>query len=90
LQSWTGVRWGVSVVSGGGAPTVAEERDAKNLAAREKARDNPLVQAVFAAFPDARIVDVRTPAEARAAAGVAALPAADDDTGADWDPFEEE
>ncbi|WP_297829186.1 DNA polymerase III subunit gamma/tau, partial [Thermomonas sp.] len=88
LQGWTGVRWGVSVVSGGGAPTLAELRDAKTLAAKEKARENPLVQAVFAAFPEARIVDVRTPAEVLAAAGAEALPEAEDDAGSDWDPFE--
>ncbi|KAB2886736.1 MAG: DNA polymerase III subunit gamma/tau [Albidovulum sp.] len=90
LQGWTGVRWGVSVVSGGGAPTLAALRDAKTLAAKEKARENPLVQAVFAAFPEARIVDVRTPAEVLAAAGAEALPEAEDDAGSDWDPFEKE
>ncbi|WP_413875573.1 DNA polymerase III subunit gamma/tau [Albidovulum sp.] len=90
LQGWTGVRWGVSVVSGGGAPTIAEERDARTVAAKDKARENPLVQAVFAAFPEARIVEVRTPAEIAARAGAEALPEAEDDTGAEWDPFEEE
>ncbi len=84
LQGWTGVRWGVSVVSGGGAPTIADERGARELAAKEKARENPLVQAVFAAFPGAEIVEVRTPAEVQAAAGADALPEAE----AEWDPFE--
>jgi DNA polymerase-3 subunit gamma/tau len=90
LQGWTGVRWGVSVVSGGGAPTIAEDRDARTVAAKDKARENPLVQAVFAAFPEARIVEVRTSAEIAARAGAEALPEAEDDTGAEWDPFEEE
>jgi DNA polymerase-3 subunit gamma/tau len=90
LQGWTGVRWGVSVVSGGGAPTIAEDRDARTAAAKDRARDNPLVQAVFAAFPEARIVEVRTPAEIEARAGAEALPEAEDDSGAEWDPFEEE
>jgi DNA polymerase-3 subunit gamma/tau len=40
---------------------------------------------VFAAFPEARIVAVRTPAEARAQATAEALPEAEDE----WDPFEE-
>jgi len=86
LQGWTGVRWGVSVVAGGGAPTIAETRDAKTLAAKERARDNPLVQAVFAAFPAARIVEVRTPEDVQAAAEAEALPEVE----AEWDPFEEE
>jgi len=90
LQGWTGVRWGVSVVSEGGAPTIAEERGARDAAAKEKARDNPLVQAVFAAFPGAEIVAVRTPEDIAAAVGAEALPAAEDEAGADWDPFEEE
>lgn len=90
LQGWTGVRWGVSVVSSGGAPTIAEARDARTRIIRQKAFENPVVQAVFAAFPEARIVDVRTPAEAQAAAAAAALPEVEDDAGAEWDPFEQE
>ena len=85
LQSWTGVRWGVSVVAEGGAPTIAEARDAKDIAAKDNARENPLVQAVFAAFPQARIVEVRAPGEVQAAAEAEALPEVEDE----WDPFEE-
>ncbi len=85
LQSWTGVRWGVSVVSSGGKPTIAEERGASEIAAKEKARENPLVQAVFAAFPEAKITAIRTPEEAKAEAVADALPEVEDE----WDPFEE-
>jgi DNA polymerase-3 subunit gamma/tau len=85
LQGWTGVRWGVSVVAGGGAPTIAEERGAKEIAAAEKAHENPLVQAVFAVFPEAKIIAVRTPEEAKAEATAEALPEVEDE----WDPFEE-
>ncbi|MGB3314006.1 MAG: DNA polymerase III subunit gamma/tau, partial [Albidovulum sp.] len=85
LQSWTGVRWGVSVVSEGGAKTIAEERNAREDAAREKARGNPLVQAVFAAFPKASITAIRTPDEVQAEAQAEALPEVEDE----WDPFEE-
>ena len=85
LQGWTGVRWGISVVSGGGAPTISETRDARDLEKRENARENPLVQAVFAAFPQARITSVRTPDEVQAAVGAAALPEVDQE----WDPFDE-
>ncbi|MEZ5779064.1 MAG: DNA polymerase III subunit gamma/tau [Paracoccaceae bacterium] len=85
LQSWTGVRWGVSVVAGGGAKTIAEERSAKDDAAREIAREHPLVKAVFAAFPEAHITVIRTPEESRAQAEAEALPNVEDE----WDPFED-
>ncbi|MDI3338468.1 DNA polymerase III subunit gamma/tau [Defluviimonas aestuarii] len=85
LQSWTGVRWGVSVVSEGGAKTIVEARNAREDAAREKAKENPLVQAVFAAFPKAHITAIRTPDEVQAEAQAEALPEVEDE----WDPFEE-
>ena len=85
LQSWTGARWGVSVVSEGGGNTIAEDRDAGRLAAEAEAMQNPLVQAVFAAFPTARITDIRTPQETRTEAALTALPEVEDE----WDPFEE-
>ncbi|MBS0572839.1 MAG: DNA polymerase III subunit gamma/tau [Proteobacteria bacterium] len=85
LQLWTGVRWGVSVVSDGGAPTIADTRDAARLDAESEAMHNPVVQAVFAAFPGARITAIRTPQETRAEAAVTALPEVEDE----WDPFEE-
>ncbi len=79
LQGWTGVRWAVSVRAEGGAPTISERRDAAQDAARKKAQELPLVQAVLEAFPDARIT-VREPE-----ADLPADPAEDDD----WDPFED-
>jgi DNA polymerase-3 subunit gamma/tau len=85
LQSWTGARWGVSVVAEGGAPTIAEARNADRLTAEAEAMQNPVVQAVFAAFPTARITDIRTPEETRTEAALTALPEVDDE----WDPFEE-
>jgi len=85
LQSWTGARWGVSIVAGGGAPTVLEERGAAQRAAEDEARKNPVVQAIFASFPAAKFRAVRTVAETEAEAATTALPEADDD----WDPFEE-
>ena len=85
LQSWTGARWGVSVVSDGGAPTIAETRNADRRAAEAVAMEHPVVQAVFAAFPTAKITDIRTPEETRTEAAMTALPEVDDE----WDPFEE-
>ncbi len=84
LQGWTGVRWGVSLVNEGGGRTIAEVRDADRLKAEAKAREHPLVAAVFQAFPDAKITEIRTPQEIAAEAAVEALPEVDDE----WDPFE--
>ncbi len=88
LQSWTGARWGVSVLSGGGQPTVAEAREAKARAAEAEARRNPVVAAVFAAFPEARISAVRTPDAPAPAAEEGGTPP-EAEPGEDWDPFEE-
>ncbi|WP_425466096.1 DNA polymerase III subunit gamma/tau [Ostreiculturibacter nitratireducens] len=86
LQTWTGARWGVSVVSEGGGATVAEMRDADRRAAEQEALNNPLVQAVIAAFPKAKITDIRTGAETRAEAAETALPEVE----GEWDPFEDD
>ena len=85
LQGWTGTRWGVSVVSTGGAPTIAEERDREDDAARAEALANPLVMAVMAAFPGAKIAEIRTPEALAAEAAAQALPEVEDE----WDPFED-
>lgn len=85
LQAWTGARWGVSVVSEGGQPTIAEARDAARLSAEAEAALNPVVQAVFAAFPGAKITAVRTREDSQSEAAVTALPEVEDE----WDPFEE-
>ena len=85
LQGWTGGRWGISVVNDGGAATLAEERDAEDNAARAEALANPLVQAVMAAFPGAKIAEIRTPEAMAAAAQAEALPEVEDE----WDPFED-
>jgi DNA polymerase-3 subunit gamma/tau len=47
--------------------------------------ENPLVQAVMAAFPGAKIGEIRTPAALAAAAEAEALPEVEDE----WDPFED-
>jgi DNA polymerase III subunit gamma/tau len=85
LQGWTGARWGVSVVSTGGRPTIAEDRNAETAAAKAEALENPLVQAVIAAFPGARITEIRTPEAMAALAAAEALPEVEDE----WDPFED-
>jgi DNA polymerase-3 subunit gamma/tau len=85
LQGWTGARWAVSVVSSGGAPTIAELRDQDKLAAQTEALENPLVQAVLLAFPGAKITEIRDPETLQAAAAASALPEVEDE----WDPFED-
>jgi DNA polymerase III subunit gamma/tau len=89
LQGWTGARWGVSVVSSGGAATIAETRSAELQQVKAEASDNPLVQAILTAFPGAKITEVRSPEALTAQATEAALPQADPEVDEDWDPFEE-
>jgi DNA polymerase-3 subunit gamma/tau len=85
LQGWTGARWVVSVVSSGGAATIAEERDAEASLQRAEAMGSPLVQAVLAAFPGAKITEIRTPEAMAASAALDALPEVEDE----FDPFED-
>ncbi len=86
LQGWTGGRWGVSVVSSGGQPTIAEVQDQDLNAARAEAMSNPLVQAVLAAFPGTAITAIRTAESMAATSAAEALPEVEDE----WDPFEDE
>ena len=86
LQLWTGNRWAVTLVNEGGRETIAEKRDAVDIALKEEAASHPLLQAVFEAFPGARIIDIKTPAEIAQEAMVEALPEVEDE----WDPFEED
>ncbi len=85
LQAWTGARWGVTVVSTGGAATIEEERNKEATAARAEALQSPLVQAVLTAFPGAKITEIRTPEAMAASAAIEALPEVEDE----WDPFED-
>ncbi len=86
LQSWTGVRWAVTVVSDGGAPTIVETRDAKRAALAEKAREAPLVSAILTAFPKGKLGVIKTPEEISSEVAHEALPEVEDE----WDPFEDE
>ncbi|MFU8882967.1 MAG: DNA polymerase III subunit gamma/tau [Rhodobacterales bacterium] len=86
LQLWTGNRWAVSLVNAGGAPTIAEARDATEANLRAQATTHPMVQAVLNAFPKARITEIRTPDKLAAEAEADALPEVEDE----WDPFEDD
>jgi DNA polymerase-3 subunit gamma/tau len=86
LQRWTGNRWAVILVNEGGAPTIAAKRDAEDNALKAEAQEHPLVQAVLAQFPKAKITKITTAQEQEAEALADALPEVDDE----WDPFEED
>ncbi len=87
LLSWTGVRWGVTVVSDGGGATLAEERTAHRDDLQGQAMQHDMVQAVLLAFPGAEIRDVKTLADLNAMsdASVQYL----EEEADDWDPFED-
>ena len=74
------------LVNDGGAPTVAEVRAAEENAKKAEATTLPMVQAVLAAFPKAKITEVRTAADLAQEAQVEALQEVEDE----WDPFEED
>ncbi|WP_428927675.1 DNA polymerase III subunit gamma/tau [Marinibacterium sp. SX1] len=86
LQSWTGNRWAVIVTSEGGAPTIAELRDAEKLAMEAEAEETEMMRAVRAHFPEAKILEIRTRAQLTAVAETEALP----EVSEEWDPFEDE
>ena len=85
LHLWTGNRWAVTLVNGCEVETIAEVRDAKENALKRDALEHPMMQAVLAQFPAARIVAIRTPQDIAADAGAEALPEVEDE----WDPFED-
>ncbi|MFZ3584140.1 DNA polymerase III subunit gamma/tau [Loktanella sp. DJP18] len=85
LQAWTGNRWAVIVSNAAGEPTIAEVRDAAASALQQQASAHPLVQAVLAQFPKARITEIRTEAERAQEAATDALAEVEDE----WDPFED-
>ncbi|WP_300033519.1 DNA polymerase III subunit gamma/tau [uncultured Roseobacter sp.] len=86
LQHWTGNRWAVTVVGDASAETIAEVRDATDLALQAKATEHPLMQAVLTQFPKAKITAIRTPEQLAAEAVEEALPEVEDE----WDPFEDD
>ncbi|WP_380054574.1 DNA polymerase III subunit gamma/tau [Falsihalocynthiibacter sp. SS001] len=85
LHLWTGARWAVTLVNEGGAPTIASVRDAEKMAVKQEAEAHPLVQAVIAEFPGAKITEIKTLKELAAEAASSALPEVEDE----WDPFED-
>ncbi|GAA0549973.1 DNA polymerase-3 subunit gamma/tau [Rhizomicrobium palustre] len=59
LKDWTGTRWLVTVAREGGAPTLAEQKQAVKQARYEAVLQQPIVRAVLDRFPGAEIMAVR-------------------------------
>ncbi|RMF67038.1 MAG: hypothetical protein D6740_12370 [Alphaproteobacteria bacterium] len=60
LREWTGERWQVVISSDEeGAPSLREKEEAERRVWQERAMADPVVRALFAAFPQARLVSVR-------------------------------
>jgi DNA polymerase III subunit gamma/tau len=59
LSQWTGTRWIVSISGEEGAPTLAEQAEAREASLRNEAAQHPLVRKVLEIFPGARIEAVR-------------------------------
>src|SRR6185295_9742069 len=59
LRDWTGERWIVTLASEGGAPTIAEQKQAAERAKKDAVSQDPFVRAVLDAFPGSEIVAVR-------------------------------
>jgi len=55
LHEATGTRWTIALSTSAGEPTLSEQGSAAELARRGAAAGHPLVQAILAAFPGARI-----------------------------------
>jgi DNA polymerase-3 subunit gamma/tau len=57
LLKATGERWQVERGQGEGAPTMREQAEAARAAEAERIRAHPLVEAAFAAFPEAELLE---------------------------------
>ncbi|GLQ36367.1 DNA polymerase III subunit gamma/tau [Amylibacter marinus] len=88
LQTWTGARWGVTLVNDGGGATIAEQTAEARDDLHAQVAAHPLVVKTLAKFPGADIRDVRTLEQM--AIGETILEAVEEiDDPDDWDPFEE-
>jgi DNA polymerase-3 subunit gamma/tau len=59
LSEASGTRWTIALSTAQGEPTLAEQGDAANAARKSAATEHPLVRAILAAFPGARLETVR-------------------------------
>ena len=85
LQSWTGFRWAVTVVSHCSAKTIQEHRNAKEAQLELDAKLHPFVKTVFEKFPKASITEIKSQTQIITEAAQTSLPEIE----GEWDPFEE-
>ncbi|MGZ9032867.1 MAG: DNA polymerase III subunit gamma/tau [Rhodospirillales bacterium] len=78
LARQTGQAWLVTISHESGEPTLLEQRRRVEAERRRAVEADPLVQAVLAAFPGARLGDIHAPAAAPAADAVALGATGDD------------
>nr|WP_294513475.1 DNA polymerase III subunit gamma/tau [uncultured Rhodopila sp.] len=78
LTDATGTRWTIAMSAAGGEATIAEQGNAADSARKTAAADHPLVRAILAAFPGARIDTVHDKTtDAYGLPAAATLPAPD-------------
>ena len=63
LNNWTGRAWFIEASDEGGVATLQQQRDAEVEARRQTAISHPLVQQALAAFPGAKVDEVRPVAD---------------------------
>jgi DNA polymerase-3 subunit gamma/tau len=61
LQTWTGMRWVVTLSREEGGRTLGEDETERRETAFTDARSDPAVAAILARFPGSKIIDVRLP-----------------------------
>jgi DNA polymerase-3 subunit gamma/tau len=79
LGEATGLRWTIVISTAAGEPTIDEQRQAADRGRETEAAEHPLVMAIMAAFPGARLEAVRDPTadEYRLPPVIVAAPVAD-------------
>jgi DNA polymerase-3 subunit gamma/tau len=78
LSEATGTRWTIAMSAAAGEATIAEQGNAADSARKTAAADHPLVRAILAAFPGARIDTVHDKTTDAYGLPAAAVPAAPD------------
>ena len=82
LAEWTGTRWMVSIAASGGAPSLRERKALAADTRRQGIAAHPVVAQILDMFPGSRILETRDV--------VVAEPVAEEDSGPDLVPLEDE
>jgi DNA polymerase-3 subunit gamma/tau len=89
LQTWTGQRWGVSLVNDGGGATIGEQKAEARDDLHAQVAAHPLVVATLLKFPNAEIRDVRTLEDMAIGDAILEEVPEDGENDENWDPFED-